>query len=290
MKIKSLLIIFILFSSGVYSQTLAPNYFKLIKVADSLFNLQEYKQSLVFYEKSEKYNPFPETYFYMSYAYYRENDEETACKYMRKAIDKGFYQYWNDYVKFLVEKDGCISKDYQELLYKNYARKESKGENEELRDEFIRRKNLDQQYRNTRKKTDEEWAEQKRLDSLNMVYLDSVLTILQCWPGTSELGEDCESIPFLIATHSDNFISFQEKCMEHAYQALLKNNIPRSSFAMLYDRVRVNKGEKQLFGTQLKYIEGKYIPHDLENEELVDIYRVYFELPLLKQYIEDMLK
>lgn len=71
-----------------------------------------------------------------------------------------------------------------------------------------------------------------------------------------------------------------------------KNNAHKSNYAYLFDRIRVNKKQKQYFGTQCSYNKlGQATPkYRLEDSINVDERRKKYELEPLKKYLNERTK
>ena len=72
----------------------------------------------------------------------------------------------------------------------------------------------------------------------------------------------------------------------------LKKNANPTHYALLFDRVQVNAGLKQKFGTQVSYAvqsTGKAYPKiGLIDSLQVDLYRKQYQLEPLKEYLNQM--
>ncbi len=66
------------------------------------------------------------------------------------------------------------------------------------------------------------------------------------------------------------------------------DEVGRKNLAYLIDRVRVNEGSPQLYGSQFTSETGKFIPRPIENEEHVDERRREMEMGTLKEGIAEM--
>jgi hypothetical protein len=58
--------------------------------------------------------------------------------------------------------------------------------------------------------------------------------------------------------------------------------------ALLTDRVRLYEGKPQLYGTQVKNVNGKFIFAPIEDEPNVDKRRALYGLPPLSEYLETL--
>ena len=58
---------------------------------------------------------------------------------------------------------------------------------------------------------------------------------------------------WLLVQHSDHNPKFQNEVLEKMKMEVDKNNADASSYALLTDRVKINTGQKQIYGTQVDY-------------------------------------
>lgn len=68
-------------------------------------------------------------------------------------------------------------------------------------------------------------------------------------PGKSIVGDLANEACFFVIQHAD--LKYQEKYLPMFMDAASKNELPLKSVVMMIDRVRIEKGEKQLYGTQM---------------------------------------
>jgi hypothetical protein len=71
------------------------------------------------------------------------------------------------------------------------------------------------------------------------------------WPAKSLVGPAASHWAWYIAQHSDHNVEFQKKCLEEM-KKLSSGQTNKYDLAHLEDRVRLNLGQKQLYGTQYK--------------------------------------
>lgn len=107
--------------------------------------------------------------------------------------------------------------------------------------------------------------------------------------GFNEVGKDASRDFWLLVQHCDKFPEFQKKILKAMDKEVKKNNANPIDYAYLYDRVKVNAGEKQLFGTQATYeveTTGRAIPKiGLIDSVNVDKIRGEYGLDSLKDYL-----
>jgi hypothetical protein len=106
------------------------------------------------------------------------------------------------------------------------------------------------------------------------------------WPGSSLVGEDGAGAAWLLAQHADADVAFQRRCLELLEAAVAEGEASRSHLAYLTDRVLVNEGRPQRFGTQFTQVGESFEPRPIEDEERVDERRLDAGLPPLSPYRE----
>jgi hypothetical protein len=77
------------------------------------------------------------------------------------------------------------------------------------------------------------------------------------WPRRSDVGKEAASAAWLIAQHTGDR-AFQEHALELIEPLLDQGEVAKPSYALLEDRVRCHRGEKQIYGTQysMKRVDG----------------------------------
>ncbi|MDJ1481772.1 energy transducer TonB [Cytophagaceae bacterium YF14B1] len=149
----------------------------------------------------------------------------------------------------------------------------------------------DQQYRSvaTRKatKTPEEEASQMRkqsaIDIANMAKIDKIIAKYG-YPGKSLVGEKYQSVALMVIQHNDP--AAREKYLPLLIEAAGKGEVNASSVAIMIDRSKMDKGEKQIYGSQLHETKQgvKLIP--IEDEPNVNVRRAKVGLPPLEVYLK----
>lgn len=77
------------------------------------------------------------------------------------------------------------------------------------------------------------------------------------FPGYNLVGKETSDHFFILVQHCDDDPDFQQQVLTLMKSQVDKNNADSKGFAYLTDRVLVNSGNLQLYGTQLTYEEGK---------------------------------
>jgi hypothetical protein len=97
------------------------------------------------------------------------------------------------------------------------------------------------------------------------------------WPSVSMVGEKASTAAWIIAQHADHDVAFQRYCLSHLQKALERRDANPGDWAYLVDRIRVNEGRAQIYGTQF----GR----PLEDETNVDARRAEVGLERLADYL-----
>ena len=101
------------------------------------------------------------------------------------------------------------------------------------------------------------------------------------WPTLSNWGVEAANDARMLIQHADHDPAFQRDCLE-LMKALPPEELQLHNFAYLADRVCINEGRPQLYGTQLRKNEqGFYEPYDIDDIELVKQRRAAVGLELL---------
>ncbi len=92
-------------------------------------------------------------------------------------------------------------------------------------------------------------------DSLDSINLKRVVVILDSlrYPKRRDFGDSAGLATFFVIQHAD--IKYQEKYLPLFEQAATNNEIEWKNVVYMIDRVRLRKGQKQLFGTQIQPIK-----------------------------------
>ncbi len=132
------------------------------------------------------------------------------------------------------------------------------------------------------KQMDELWMKQSELDSLNLLRVEEIIAKYG-YPGKSLVGNESSTV-FFVIQHSDSEI--QEKYLPILKESADKGELSWSSLALLIDRIKTSKGEKQTYGSQLSvnYETNQYEFFPIEDEINVNKRRAEVGLCPLKKY------
>jgi Family of unknown function (DUF6624) len=156
---------------------------------------------------------------------------------------------------------------------------------EELRAELLRRADLDQQVRPGPGEPwpDDQLQRAREVDADNTAWLNGLVRG-QGWPGVSVAGRDGAHAAWLLAQHADASPEVQRTFLDALRAAADHGEAAAADLAYLEDRVRVNAGRPQLYGTQYRFTETGCEPQPIEDLSRVDERRANAGLGPLAEY------
>ena len=106
------------------------------------------------------------------------------------------------------------------------------------------------------------------------------------WPIISEFGEHTAHDAWLLVQHMDADVQFQENILSRMTELLPKGECIKADYALLYDRVQVNTGKAQLYGSQGQCVGHDHLwrPKPISNPETVDQRRAEMGLEPMAEY------
>jgi len=113
------------------------------------------------------------------------------------------------------------------------------------------------------------------------------------FPTRQLVGKDAMQGIFLIIQHSDGDKGWQKEQLPRIEEAVKKGDMDGQSYAYLYDRIKINGGEKQLYGTQFKNADPVNKTLELaETEDIENLDRRRMEVGMMpiKMYEQLMLR
>lgn len=111
----------------------------------------------------------------------------------------------------------------------------------------------------------------KKTDSLNQIEIKRIFK-LYGYPKISMVGNNSSNKFWLLVQHCDNDIMFQEQILKAMKKLIAENECARNEYAYLTDRIMINKGKAQIYGTQVELNEKgtEYVPKKLYRPKSVD--------------------
>ncbi|MDP9081429.1 MAG: hypothetical protein M3O71_28800 [Bacteroidota bacterium] len=135
-------------------------------------------------------------------------------------------------------------------------------------------------------------------DSLNKVFRQVTVSNTRIIKGIFEkygflsykmVGKEASNSFWLMVQHADNDLPFQEAVLKKMKLQVDQKNADGANFAYLADRVNINSGRPQIYGTQLsraKDANGRPIPKDIIDPENVNKRRQEVGLEPLEKYLD----
>ncbi len=129
-----------------------------------------------------------------------------------------------------------------------------------------------------------------------VIFRDNTDTIKQLFTdygflGFNKVGTEGSNNFWLLVQHADHDPKFQETVLDSMVSEVEVNNADGKSYAYLKDRVLVNSGQKQLYGTQVSYTKDFWIiPQPLQDSVNVDKRREEVGLPPIRDYLNQMME
>lgn len=190
-----------------------------------------------------------------------EGTEEIAV-----ALRKSFTE--NQEVRELIERDADVRRRFEKWLSataKEYqaTRSENSPEAPALKKELAKRAERDQKIRKLAIENETVDSGDGEVDKDNRKWLSKLID-QRGWPGKTLVGTDGAHAAWLIVQHADSDRPFQKSCLKKMQKAR-DGEVSPKDIAYLVDRVRVGEGKKQLYGTQLKTVDGKMVLNAVED-------------------------
>ncbi|MEK6333346.1 MAG: VWA domain-containing protein [Acidobacteriota bacterium] len=157
--------------------------------------------------------------------------------------------------------------------------------NEKLRDELLKLKKKDQERLSDsiaqNEKSDDLMERLRSSRGNNAARLCSILKQYG-WPTTSLVGKDGAEAAFHLLRES--VPQLKVDLLRLVIAAAAQGEISQPALASFIDRLRLDAGLKQMFGTQVTPINGFLVLFPIEAEAQVDVRRKQYELPPLADY------
>lgn len=121
------------------------------------------------------------------------------------------------------------------------------------------------------------------VDTANTNWLGRVIA-RRGWPTKAQVGADGVRAALLLVQHADLDTAFQARVLPLVQGAYKAGELPGGDVAMLTDRVAVNHGRPQTYGTQTKLVNGRWVAAPIADSASVDIRRAAMGLRPLRDY------
>ena len=127
------------------------------------------------------------------------------------------------------------------------------------------------------------YAQMQQADSLNTIKVEQILQT-HGYPGKRLVGNELSITAWLVIQHAP--LQLQEYYLPLMQTAAAQGDLLKGNVALLVDRIRLRKGQKQLYGSQVHLgADGKPEGFEpIEEEADVNSRRTQMELPPLEEY------
>ncbi|MBS0647653.1 MAG: hypothetical protein JSS10_00340 [Verrucomicrobia bacterium] len=106
------------------------------------------------------------------------------------------------------------------------------------------------------------------------------------WPGKSLIGEDGVERFWTLIQHCDQEVIFQELCLQHLNAAVKNQEASRKYIPFLHDRVLINRGLKQLYGTQLRIVDKQLVACPIAEPDQLERRRKEYDMEPISEYFQ----
>lgn len=129
----------------------------------------------------------------------------------------------------------------------------------------------------------------KLIDSLNFIQIQS-LFIKHGFLGYNKVGIQSSNNFWLLIQHADRHPDFQNSVLISMKIEADKGNSSMSNYAYLLDRVKINTGLAQIYGTQMALNSAKtsYEPRPVMDPDSLNVRRKQVGLNTIEEYIQTM--
>ena len=108
------------------------------------------------------------------------------------------------------------------------------------------------------------------------------------FPNFDKVGKEASNNYWLCVQHSDHDLKFQEEVLRLMRIEVKNKKADPTNFAFLTDRVNLNSGKSQIYGTQVTYKDRTAIPKDLKDPKTVNKRRTAVGLGPIEEYLNMM--
>lgn len=108
------------------------------------------------------------------------------------------------------------------------------------------------------------------------------------FPNYALVGKTSSHNFWLLVQHCDDDPAFQGQVLALMGEEVRRGNADPRDYAYLVDRVNLNTGKSQVYGTQVTYQDGKAVPRALQDPDRVEQRREEVGLMPLSKYLREM--
>ncbi|OSZ82837.1 hypothetical protein CAP35_06120 [Chitinophagaceae bacterium IBVUCB1] len=183
-----------------------------------------------------------------------------------------FFNLW--YMQCLAQFDSTLANTIQQLINADQAVRK-------------RISAIEITYGNKSPEAKKAYDSMVRVDKKHNPILKNIIKTIGVYPGYSIVGEKESNNFWALVQHQDYDTAFQKQVLHFMAEAIKKNDVSLRDYAYLYDRLKVNTAQKQLYGTQciLNPDETSYIPQPTEDSLNINLRRAQMGLGTIESYL-----
>lgn len=126
----------------------------------------------------------------------------------------------------------------------------------------------------------------ERVDKPNTVRLKEIMNS-GGFPDAKAVGKDGLEAFYLILQHSQD-VEFKQQCLEHITKAFEAKQLAPMDYANFTDRLLVNLGKPQVYGSNFEFKDGKLVMSPAEDVKNLDARRRKIGLPPMAEYVQKL--
>lgn len=109
------------------------------------------------------------------------------------------------------------------------------------------------------------------------------------WPTFAMVGKRGAVAAWFLVQHADHDVGWQERCRARMERAVAERQAPPEFYAMLVDRVLVNHGKRQRYGSQwYTNTRGVFAPRLIQNRKQLALRRRRMGMRPFREYEKQM--
>lgn len=299
---KTLLSILVVLLS--LTKVFTQDYSTLAKQGYKVYEDKEYAKSVEIFEQAFKLEkPKPSDLYNAACSASLARQTDKAFDFLGQAIDAGYSNLGHlkaDTDLVSLHKDnrwkeiiGKIEKKQADELAKlKYPKIAKMLDSMEVSDQTGRNKMTELTNKGFKQNSSEmlqAFKDMVNADSLNMIVLKKLFREYG-FLGFEEVGKQGSSNFWLMMQHCDKDPKFQEEVLSEMKKHIERKNANPSNYAYLIDRVNVNTGKPQVYGTQMKLNQDRtsYEPKIVIEPENLNKRRAEVGLGTIEEYIGTM--
>jgi hypothetical protein len=255
---KTILIVAVI--SLINSNLLSQNR-TVLRTIDSLTIIDKYKEALYLYQNHEVKNN--RIYYYnIACLFSQLNILDSADYYIKifmKIPSRHFDLWCDESFKNYRKTDEWLIID--SLLFKEFILETANVKNQKLSLSIYKLGMIDQLYTGKLLKTEQIFTNTSKIydkvkhetDSIyntSFLFIKRIIDSCQFWPGITYVGIKSNHYGFLLYQHFNS--NYRIEYYQYMFKAFENKEITNLEFAKITDRVEIDKGKDQIYGTHYK--------------------------------------